>query len=92
MIDSILEVLSDGQWLDFNELSTKEGLRKGSMTQLLMTLNFLAEYGFIELSEVWKGDPKRPVLAARISSNVQTFVRKVKWMERVERERRIFNP
>jgi len=90
MIDSILEALSDGQWLDFNELSTKEGLRKASMAQLLTTLNFLAEYDFVELSEVWKGDPKRPVVEVKLTPNAQAFVRKIKWMERAEKEHGIF--
>jgi len=86
LIDEVLEALDDGNWHDVNELSTTEKLRKVSMTKLLTTLDFLAEY-FIERSEVWKGDPERPVMEVKLIPSVQAFVRRVKWVERSEKRR-----
>lgn len=90
--DSLIESMADGEWHDLNELSTTEGLRKVSMTKLVMTLDVLAEYDFIELSEVWKGNSLIPIKEARLTSDVHAFVRKIKWIERAEREHGIFKP
>jgi len=87
LIDIILEFLSDGQRHDLNELSVAEQLRKVSITKLIETLRFLAKYDFIELDEVWKGDPERPVLEAKLTSSVQTFIGRIKWIERAEHQR-----
>jgi len=86
ILDSLIESMDDGEWHDINELSTAEGLRKVSMTGLTLTLHFLADYDFAELSEVWKGDPKRPVMEAKLSPSVQTFIRRIRWIEKAEKK------
>lgn len=56
-LDTILAMLRDGEWHDLNELSTRPGLRKISMTGLSLCTGLLAEYGFVEQRETWKGNP-----------------------------------
>ena len=84
LVDSVIHCLSDGQWHDINELSTHQPLRKTPIYALLINLDFLAEYDFIELSEDLKGDPPRRVVKARLTTTVQEFLRKIRWVERSE--------
>jgi len=86
ILDSLLESMDDGEWHDINELSTAERLRKVSITRLMLTLHFLGDYDLAELGEVWKGDPKRPVVEAKLSPYVQIFIRRIKWIERAEKK------
>jgi len=85
ILNTILESLADGEWHNLNELSTKEGLRTVSITRLVLNLNFLAEYGIVERGEAWRGDPPRPVMEVKLAPSVQTFVRRLKWIERSEK-------
>lgn len=77
LIDKVIGALSDGSLHDFSELST--GLRNLSMTKLMLILNFLAEYNFIELSQVGEGEP----LKVKLRPNVQEFLREMKEVERL---------
>jgi len=92
ILDSVLESIDDGEWHDINELSTTERLRKVSMGKLLMSLEFLREYEFVELGEVWKGDPKIVIMTVRLADDVHVFIRRVKWIERTEINHGIFKP
>jgi len=74
-LDAIFDLLGDGEWHSLPEISAYRSLRKLTIMQLMMTLHFLAEYKFIELSEAWKGDPNRPVAEAKLTPCVQMFIR-----------------
>jgi len=85
VIDRIMEALSDGSWHDLNELSAKKGLANVSITNLMLTLDFLAEYDFVELRETWKGEPLRSVTEAKLQPSVQRFWEKIIAVERTEK-------
>lgn len=88
LVDAVLDCLRDGQRHDLNELSTKEQLRKKSITTLMITLEFLADYDFIELSQgLKKGDPPIPIMDAKLHPAMHDFLRKIRWIERSERRR-----
>jgi len=88
ILDSVLESIDDGEWHDINELSTTERLRKVSMGKLVMSLEFLREYEFVELGEVWKGDPKVLIMTVRLVGDVQAFISRIKKIERTERNQK----
>lgn len=77
MIDELLMALSDGKWHTVNELSTYEPLRTTSITTLIISLNFLAEYDFVDLM----GSPST-ILEAKLNSEVQRYLRRIRWTER----------
>lgn len=77
VVDKLFESLTDGNWHDINEISAKKPFLNLSTSKLLKALEFLAEYGFIELSEAWKGDPLRSVTQARLPPLVQEFIQKI---------------
>jgi len=85
LIIKVISALSDGEWHDLNELSTREGLRNMSMTKLRLILDFLAKYDFIELNAAWKGDPLRTVMEAKLQPIVQKFWKEIGWIERSEK-------
>jgi len=84
-MEKVFDVLNDGTWHDVNEVSTAKGLRKLSMTKLMALLDFLAEYDFIELNEVWKGEPLRSVVEVKLQPSTQKFLREIKLVERTEK-------
>jgi len=86
-LDTLLAVLRDGAWHDLNELSTKPGLRRISMTALELSATLFAKYGFIEQRETWKGDPDSgewilPVTEVKINPRTKAFLEAI---ERVEK-------
>jgi len=81
-LDTIIDTLANGEWLSVNELSTKAELKKLSMTTLTLALKLLADYGFIELRETWTGNPPIPHTEANLHPTIQTFLRKIRWIER----------
>lgn len=83
-LDVLLNFLADGAWHDLNEISTQEGLRKLAINQLFIYLHFCAEYDFVELRDTWRGDVA--VLEARLTKPLQNFIKKIKWIERQERQ------
>jgi len=83
-IDAVIEALSDGKWHDLNEISTKKGVRNVSITNLMLALEFLAKYDFIQLSQAWKGEPPRTVTEAKIKPRFQEFRREIRELERAE--------
>jgi len=85
ILDTLLESLDDGEWHNVNELSTKEGLRKVSITRLMLSLTFFVDHDFVECGESWRGDPPRPVMDVKLAPPMQTFVRRLKWIERSEK-------
>lgn len=86
IIEELLGALSDGAWHNINELSTIKGLRKLSITKLMVLLDFLAEYDFIELSQEWKGDPLRSVVEAKLQPSVQQFLTEIIRVETTEKK------
>jgi len=82
VFDAIIDGLADGKWRSVNELSTREGLRKLTITQLEMALKLLAEYDFAELGQRMESDAL--ITEARITPELQRFWRTIKWIERGE--------
>jgi len=80
--EKVIGALSDGAWHDINELSTIKELRNLSMIKLKLILDFLAECGFIELGEAWKGEPLRTVLEAKLQPSFQKFWKEIIAVER----------
>jgi len=88
ILNSLIEALADGKWHHLTEISAKaKPLRKVSITNLATSLHLLSEYDFIEL-----GEEPHFILEARINPILQAFWRKIKWIERAEKEHRIFKP
>jgi len=81
-LDSIIDELDDGKWRSVNELSTREGLRKLTITKLEMALELLAEYGFAELGQ--RMESGTFITEVRITPELQRFLRTIKWIERSE--------
>jgi len=84
-IDAVIEALSDGKWHDLNEISTKKGVRNVSITNLILALEFLVKYDFIQLNEAWKGEPPRSVVEAKLQPNVQKFLKEIELIETIEK-------
>jgi len=83
-IDQILETLIDGENHTLNELSAHPSLRKLSITNLTMILNFLAEYKFLELDEVVRGDPPTPIKLIKLPESVLNFLQNIQAVEKTE--------
>ena len=80
MIDEILEVLSDGEWHDFNELARQTGV---NVLKLDMFLTFLKEYDFGESGEFEKDF--RVVRHFRIKTSLKKFLENIKAVEKAPR-------
>ena len=80
MIDDVLMLLEDGRWHSVNELINHPSLKDTSYTKLQITLEFLAEYKFIEVNKRPGHNMKMMIIEAKIVPSLQDFLDKIKTM------------
>ena len=84
MIDEVLMLLEDGHWHTVNELINHPSIKDWSYTKLQITLEFLAEYKFIEVNKRPGHNMKMMIIEAKIVPSLQDFLERMKEVERQE--------
>jgi len=70
VIDRLLDFLKNGEWHSINEISAQKPLLKLTISQVREILNFLSEYGFIELTQ------STPI-QAKLTPSTQKFLKEI---------------
>lgn len=79
-IDDILEVLSDGKFHTVDQIES--GCRKLNGRQVMLILDFLSEYGFIDrYRRRWPGPTDPLIIGANLTDEMANFLRQVKDLE-----------
>lgn len=81
-LDAILNLLADGKWHTLNEISTLEPCRRIPITTLMEVLNFFEEVDFAEEN----CNAETFVSEEKMTQKLQSFWKKIKWVERSEKQ------